>query len=73
MLDERDDHRPMPPQPSGFPSVITVNVVVSGRVVVELVSTTVTNGADLKRLTDSLAKPTADLQSAVNLNPVPTP
>jgi hypothetical protein len=65
MNDERDR--------STFPSTITVNVVVSGHVVVEFLSTTVTNDAKLKTLTDSLATPTAVLQSAVNHNPVPTP
>ena len=60
----------------GFPSQITVNVIVSGHVVVEFITTPNTSAADAaatKALTDKLTKPTADLLDAESKNPGPTP
>jgi hypothetical protein len=70
------DHTPQPPA-SLFPSNIMVNVVISGHVVIEFLSTTVTDNTEaakaLSGLTAGLAAPTADLMTAVETNPVPTP
>lgn len=69
MNDDRDRDR------SCFPSniTVTVNVVVSGRVVLEIKNTSVTDAADLKKLTDTLTGSEAKLGVAVTTNPVPTP
>jgi hypothetical protein len=59
----------------GFPSQITVNVIVSGHVVVEFITTPNTAAADAaatKALTDKLTQPTTDLGTAVTSNPLPT-
>jgi hypothetical protein len=68
-----DEHRLT--QPSGFPSTITVtvNVVVSGGLVVEFKTTNVTDAADLKKLTDELSTSDTKLGVAVSTNPVPAP
>jgi hypothetical protein len=77
--DERDEHRPLPPQPSGFPSTITVNVVVSGQVtlmldghaVLEILSTASGTNPDLAKLTAELTASNTKLDTAVTTNPVP--
>jgi hypothetical protein len=64
------------PLAPSFPSSITVNVIVSGHIVIEFISTPNTDAADAaaaKALTDKLTKPTADLLDAESKNPVPTP
>lgn len=65
MFDER--HNPLIPSNV----TLTINVVVSGGIVVEVKNTT-TDVSALNKLTDSLKKPTEDLQAAESDNPVPT-
>jgi len=69
-----DDRRFQPPiQPPAAASRIdvTVNVVVSGMLVVEFRSKS--DAADLKKLTADLTGSDAKLEAAVATNPVPTP
>lgn len=74
MNDERHTTTP-PVTPYGFPSsiTVTVNVVVSGGLVVEFKTTKVTDAVDLKKLTDELTASDTKLGVAVSTNPVPTP
>ena len=65
-----DDRHSIPVIPSNI--TLNVNVVVSGKVVVEVKNTTTDAASALNKLTDSLKDPTKNLQTAISDNPVPT-